>query len=192
MNVRKLALNLVLLVIVLAMSFYLYKIIQDPIAFDNARTKRRDAAITRLLQVKEAQFAYKDKTGGFAKNWDALLNTIKNDSIAVISIIGNPDDLAEDSTAVVIYDTTYALIFDKYFDADFPIDSLPYVPYTGGEKFKIDAGVIEISQARIKVPVFEVSVTEEVLLKGLNPEFIDKSKDLTLGSMTEGTYNGNW
>lgn len=192
MNVRKLAVNLVLLVIVVAMSFYLYKIIQDPIAFDNARKKRREAAIERLRLVKEAQFAYKDKTGGFAKTWDNLLNTIKYDSIAVVSIIGNPDDLAEDSTAVVIYDTSYALIFDKYFDKDFPIDSLPYVPYTGGEKFKIDAGVIEISQARIKVPVFEVSVNEEVLLKGLNKEYIDKSKDLTLGSMTEGNYNGNW
>lgn len=192
MNVGKLVLNLVLLVIVVAMSFYLYKIIQDPIAFDKARTKRRDAAIERLGQVKAAQFAYKDKTGGFAKNWDALLNTIKYDSIAVISIEGNPDDLAEDSTAVVIYDTSYAPIFDKYFSADFPIDSLPYVPYTGGEKFKIDAGVIEVSSARIKIPVFEVSVSEEVLLKGLNPEFIDKSKDLVLGSMTEGTYNGNW
>lgn len=192
MNVRKLVVNLVLLVVVAAMSFYLYKIIQDPIAFENARNKRRDAAIERLGQIKAAQFAYKDKTGGFAKNWDALVNTIKYDSIAVISIIGNPDDLAEDSTAVVIYDTAYAPIFSKYFNADFPVDSLPYVPYTGGSKFNINAGVIEISSSRIEIPVFEVSVTEEVLLKGLNEEFIDKSKDLVLGSMTEGTYNGNW
>ena len=92
MNAGKLVLNLVLLVIVVAMSFYLYKIIQDPIAFDNARKKRREAAIERLRLVKEAQFAYKDKTGGFAKTWDDLLNTIKYDSIAVVSIIGNPDD----------------------------------------------------------------------------------------------------
>lgn len=192
MNTGKLVLNIILGLAVIALTFYLYKIIQDPIQFEKSKTKRYDKAIERLEVVKRAQFAYKDKTGKFAQNWNALITTLKNDSIAEVKITGNPDDLEADSTLVVTYDTTMISLKDKYFSDGYPLDSIQYIPYSGGKTFNINAGEIEVGAARIKVPVFEVSVDEETLLSGLSEDYMDRSKTLQLGSMSEATYNGNW
>lgn len=186
----KLIINTVLALVIVGMAYFLFRIIQDPIVFDRAKTKRFEATKERLREVKKAQMAYRDLTGGFAKSWDALIGAIKNDSIMKVKIIGNPDLAAEDSTVVVIRDTTYVPMLTEYFSADYPVDSLQYVPYTNGKKFKIDAGKITIS--RVEVPVFEVKIEEKVLLEGLNPDYINPYYELGVGSMTEANYNGNW
>lgn len=186
----KLIINTVLALVIVGMAYFLFRIIQDPIVFERGKTQRFEATKERLREVKRAQMAYRDLTGGFAKTWEDLIGSIKNDSIMKIKITGNPDLAAEDSTEVVIRDTMFVPMLTEYFSADYPIDSLQYIPFSNGKKFSIDAGKITVS--RVEVPVFEVKVEEKVLLEGLNPGYIDPYNTLAVGSMTEASYNGNW
>lgn len=191
MSTGKLILNVVLIIGVLALTFLLYKSIEEPITVDNARSKRQPATHARLLEIKKAQMAYLESKGKFASSFDSLLYALKNDSVAEIKIVGNPDLLEEDSTAVVLYDTTYiSLLARAYNNPDYNVDSLPYVPFTGGKTFNIEAKTID--EGGQKVPVFEVSVTEKVMLHDQVQKYVSKDVVWKIGSLLEARYDGNW
>jgi len=169
-----LVLRIVLVVAVVGLGFWLYRIIKDPIEAQNRAEKRKGIVIQRLKQVREAQFAYKDIHGKYADNWDSLMNTVKNGKFTLVKTIGDPND----TTIQVQRDTSYVPVADSLF-ANYTVDSLPYAPLTG-KKFKIDADVID--QRGVSVPVFEVKDVQE----------ITPGKTLTLGSLSEANINGNW
>lgn len=191
MSIGKLILNIVLAISVLALTFLLYKSIEEPISVEKARSKRTPATFERLLEIKKAQMAYLEAKGKFAGSFDSLVYVIKNDSVPEIKIIGNPDLLEADSTAVVTYDTSYVRLIVKAFNnPNYSLDSLKYIPYTGGKQFELKAGTIE--ELGRKVPVFEASVNETVMLHDQVQKYVDKEKVWKVGSMTEARYDGNW
>ena len=71
-------------------------------------------------------------------------------------------------------------ILDSLFHENYPIDSIGYVPFGDGIKFKLSAGTI--NKSKINVPVFEAR----------DPKPYDPTDPLTIGSMTEAHLNGNW
>jgi len=186
----KLILNIGLLVVIAGLSYYLYKIIQEPIIFEKEKKVRYDATVQRLKDIRAAELAYKDKYGKFTKDFNALVNSMKNDSFPEVKIIGNPDD----TTQVVSYDTTMVLLSSRAaFAEGFVIDSLPFIPYTHGDRFTLDAG--EIEKNKVKIQVFEAMAEEPKFLKDLKEEYdkyINDKGYLTVGSMSEGTLSGNW
>lgn len=191
MNTGKLILNIVLALGVLGLTFMLYKSIEEPISVENARSKRTPATFDRLLEIKKAEMAFLEAKGHFAGDFDSLIYVIKHDSVPEIKIIGNPDLLEEDSTAVVTYDTSYVRLIVKAFnDPHYNLDSLKYIPYTGGKKIDLKAGTIE--ELGRKVPVFEASVAETVMLHDQVQKYVDREKLWKVGSMTEAKYDGNW
>ena len=186
MNVAKLVINLVLFIAVVFLSFKLYSIIQDPIKFEKKKDQREIVVIKKLLEIKKAQMAYRDLNGEFAKDWGTLIQTIERDSMPEIKIIGNPDD----STIVTVYDTVLVPLKTKVFPQGYDLKQLSVIPFSGGEKFKMGTDKIDVN--RVKISVFEVSAAQSQYLKEMNPKYIDNSKSLTLGSLTEGRYTGNW
>lgn len=191
MSTGKLILNIILGIGVVALTFLLYKSIEEPISVENARGKRTSATFERLLEIKKAQMAYLEAKGQFAGSFDSLVYVIKHDSVPEIKIVGNPDLLEEDSTAVVTYDTSYVRLIVKAFnDPNYKLDSLKYIPYTGGKQFELKAGTIE--ELGRKVPVFEASVNETVMLHDQVQKYVDKERVWKVGSMTEARYDGNW
>ena len=194
MNVKLIS-NIVLTIVVVALSFWLYKIIREPIVFEREKKVRFDKTIERLKQVRTAQLAYKDAKGKFAKSFDELIKGIKYDSLTVIKAIGEvPDSLTEAQAVergIVIRDTFYEPLLGRTFpQGNVDIDSLQYIPYSNGTKFNIDAG--EIKKNNVMIQVFEVSAPEPEVLKGLNEKYIDQNHEIRVGSMTEATYTGNW
>lgn len=191
MKIGKLIINAVLLVGVVVLSYLLYKSIEEPIAVQTARDKREPLVQERLLDIKKAQMVYLEKYGKFAENFDILVKAVKTDSVAEIKIVGNPDLLEVDSTAVVEYDTMYISFMERAFNTiAYPADSLPFVPYTGGKKFHIQTGTI--TEANAKIPVFEVSITEKEMLHDKDQKYVSGDKVWKVGSMTEARYDGNW
>ncbi len=190
----KLIANIVLSVVIVILGFWLFKIIQEPIIFQREKKVREDATVQRLKDIRTAQMAYRDAKGKFAKNFDDLVRTIKYDSIPVILAIGEaPDSLTEAEAAlrgIITRDTTFERILTRTFSEKYPVDSLPYIPFTNKVKFNIDAG--EITKNNVKIQVFEVGAAESMILEGLNEKFIDYNRNIKVGSMTEGTYTGNW
>ena len=78
------------------------------------------------------------------------------------------------------------------FADGFSADSLKYIPFAGGDEFKIQAGVIE--KNKVKVNVFEVSTTLEKAFRGLESknEAVKLTDLIKVGSMNEPITTGNW
>ena len=118
--------------------------------------------------------------------------------------IGSLDDSAAVAEGRVSRDTVSVCVRDSLFKrAGFVLDSLCYVPFTNGrEKFDLAAGELQTG-SKVIVQVFEASVTNKVLLAGLNHQEIvnlddvarqlDRFPGLKVGSLKEATNNaGNW
>lgn len=157
-----------------------------PINFNEQKDIRYKEVIQKLKEIRTAQMAYKEVKGSFAKNFDDLLYVIKNEKLMLVKVVGNPDD----TTQVIRRDTLYVPVRDSLFAPAYRVDSLPYIPFGNGEKFSIDAG--EIERGKVRVQVFEVRASNEIILNGLDEKYYDKKKGLQVGSMTEPIYTGNF
>lgn len=192
MKIAKIGVGLVLWLVVAGLGYYLYTIIQEPVLFKQSYEKKHAATTNRMYDIKSAQAYYLKANGKYAKNLDDLIHSIKNDIITEVVINGNPDD----TTQVATYDTLRYTIHEdiskkELFKATRNIDSLKYIPFSGGsEVFDYQSDVIK--QQRVDVPVYEVSAPKAKYLKGLKQEYVADKDDLVLGSVSEPTERANW
>ena len=191
----KIGIQAALFAIAIVLAYFIYIGVQNKIDFRDMAQQRREVVQERLENVRDAQKKFKHEKGRYAANFPELINFVQNDSLTIIKAIGNvPDSLTEVQAVemgIVIRDT--ALIpASSIFAVGFAADSLKYVPFAGGDEFKIQAGVIE--KNKVKVNVFEVSTTLEKAFKGLKTknEAVKLSDEIKVGSMTEPITTGNW
>jgi hypothetical protein len=169
--------RILLVLISVILVVLIYRSIKEPIDWKKEKERRYARVIERLKDIRMAQMAYRAEKGEYADNFDSLIYFIKNGHFTVVKQIGDP----EDTLAIVIRDTTYVPVRDSLFkDKLHLIDSLPYVPFGEGARFKMSAGKIE--KGNVMVNVFEVVDT-----KPFDPNHV-----LKVGSMTEPTNAGNW
>jgi hypothetical protein len=206
--------QIILAIAILVLAYFVYESIMNPIRFKKAKDIRERAAITRLIDIREAQKAYKDVKLQYTDNFDSLIYFLRTDSFEITKAIGTiPEELIDElgslskardealKRGLIRRETTKISVMDSLFGRNFAVDSLRHVPYTDGVTFDMEAGEFE-TPSNLKVRVVEVSVLYEDLLKGLDPQLvvnyayerekITKFPGLKLGSMTEGTLTGNW
>ena len=133
--------------------------------------------IKRLTEIKEAQFAYKDAYGSFAKDFDSLIYGLKNGKIAEVKQVG---EYTEEEANNVQIDTLYVPITEKLKDKVQNFDSLRYVPHSNKVKFELNAG--KINRNGVEIQVFEAK----------DPKPYNKKKTLRIGSMVDAVFTGNW
>jgi len=176
---------------ILAVGYFLYRTIQEPIEFNSAKEIRYDDVQQKLTYIKDLQLAYKDVHGRFSGTFDSLAIFVQQDSMKITKVIGDPDQLDEYGKPVpVTYEISKIPAKDSLMNPNFDITTLDLLPNVEGEKFDIAASIIE--KGRVMVPVFEVSATNAQILKGLQKKYIDQTVVRKVGSMTEPNYNGNW
>ena len=192
----KLIINLILLALAGILVWALISSIQEPIAFGDERTRREDAVVNRLKEVRTAQQLYRDVTGaGFAKTFDELESTLKNGRIPIVSVFGDVDDPNFDG--VIRYDTTFVSARDSINTLGINIDSLRYVPYSGRKEFTLRADTTVYQST--KVDVVEVKTQ----YKDFMGPFADKrfsrydqnydpDKPLKFGNMNSPSLSGSW
>ena len=190
--------------VIVGLSYLVYNSITGKIAFEDETKRRRDIVIERLEDIRIAQLAYKSANEKYAKNFDQLLDFVKQDSFQVIKALGTVPDTLTDSAAVemgiVTRDTVFLSVKDSIYSKSylkdhkvaFYIDSLPYIPFGGGSVFDIDAG--EVEKGKVNVQVFEVFARYKHIYLGLDTEneSIDIEDGLKVGSMDEPSTSGNW
>ncbi|PLW99739.1 MAG: hypothetical protein C0594_16715 [Marinilabiliales bacterium] len=211
----KYVIQLVLVVVIVVLAYLAYESIARPIRFEEAKNERYSEVIQRLKDIRTAQTAYKDQKGVYADNFDELISFVKNDSLRVPRKIGLCPDTLTDQMAVeiglavtnlkpgetpddilamgkILRDTVKMPMLDTLFDPGYQIDSIRYIPFSGGEEFKIGAGVVETG-SKVKVKVFEAVAKNSQILKGLDKDFFKPSDELRVGSLIEATNGaGNW
>ena len=204
--------QIVLVIVALGLAYLIYRSIQDPIEFERARESRYEATIQRLKDIRKAQLAFKDVYGRFTGSWDTLIDFIKHDSIRNVRKVGELTDsmieagLTERKAlqrGLIIRDTIRVSVIESLFDGSFDPEKLRYVPVPDTTvEFVLGATSITTGSG-IKVPVFEARAHNNLILKGLDRQYVinineqrrlnEKYPGLKVGSLTETVNNaGNW
>lgn len=185
--------KIVLFIIIIVLAYFVVESFMKNVRFDKELDRRSDVVIDRLKDIRTAQFTFKTIHDSYAPDFDTLIDFLKTGEIPVVRIIPDPEDTTFTKT---INDTiAYVLVKDSLFNhkgPNFKIEELSIIPFSGGQKFIMNAG--EIEKGKVNVDVFEAIAPKEVYLKGLNKELIARESvtDLKVGSMEEPTTDGNW
>lgn len=200
-----------LFILVVILSFLVWRSIREPIEFNRQKEKRYKAVIQKLKDIRSVQLAYMHVNHRFTDNFDTLVHFVKTGYIPVVKALGSvPDTLSEAEALrmkLIVRDTLFVKVADSLFEQGYPVDSLPFVPFCKGERFKMKAGFLKVgsknSETTIQLPVFEAKVANRILLKGLDEQLrinlddeminLGKYPGLQLGSLeTIVNHSGNW
>jgi hypothetical protein len=192
----RIVINIVLLIATVGLVYLLYSSIQEPIEFKKERTRREEAVIARLMNIRTAQEAFRDITGGFANSFDTLKQVLTNGKFKIIKVIGDPDD--PNFTGVIEYDTLFQPALDSIKALGIELDSLPIVPFTAGQQqFEINADTLTFQGTLVQV--VEVKTQRKFFMgKFASKAYAkyDKAYDpesyLKFGNMSQPNLSGNW
>ncbi len=223
----KIILEIVLAFAAVALVYFLVASIQKPVKFDKELAARSQVGIQRLKDIRTLQVAFKSATGHFTADMDSLITYYNEGKMDIVMQIGSNDDsLAVANTAAVkkknrkitpeqlmeLYRQGQALVFsvttqipvkDTLFHnrPDFCVDSLAFIPFSGGQKVEMEAIVKTVSG--VQVPLFEARMPYRALCVGMDNQLrINKDEEmrnmnryegLQVGSITAPNNNaGNW
>lgn len=208
----KIVIQILLFIVAVVLSYFIYQSIQRPIDFEKAKDARYDATIERLKEIRKAQLAYKDVYGRFTGSWDTLINFVENDSVRNVRKFGELTDSMIEANitekkaiqmGLIIRDTIKESVHDALFGKSYDAKQLKYVPVPDTTaEFHLGATVITTGSG-IDVPVFEAKVHNNVVLSRLDRQLVinlnaqartnEKYPGLKVGSLTETINNaGNW
>jgi hypothetical protein len=205
--------QILFVLIIIVLGYLIVESIMEPIRFNQDVEQRESATISRLIDIREAQKAYKDLYKTYTGSFDTLISFCDTGTFPVVKAIGEiPEEWLEElgfekarekalKEGVISRETTKIPVMDSLFGVGYAIDSLRYVPYTEGVTFKMESGEI-LTSSNLLVQVVEVSVLYDELLVGMDPQLIVNYKDermkivgfegVKFGSLEEGTLTGNW
>ena len=230
-KVTKIVAQVLLLVAIGGLIFWLYSNIMSPVKFNKEKDIRKEVAVQRLKDIRTLEVAYKSVNGKFNSSIDSLKQFYENGQMEIVMQIGSMDDSlavanteaikkanrnlkADQLTAklqeayeagknVVFSTVTKVPVRDTLFRdrADFCIDSLKYIPFSGKEPVQIESAVKMVSG--VPVPLFEARMPYRLLLKGMNNQLrinldaeqrdLNRYEGLQVGSITTPNNNaGNW
>ncbi|MBL7966901.1 MAG: hypothetical protein JNK09_07855 [Prolixibacteraceae bacterium] len=208
----KTVIQIVLIAIVVALSFWLYTSVEKPLDFEKEKKDRYEATIARLKDIRKAELAYKDVHGKFTGSWDTLINFVKTGKIPLVRKIGMLTDSMIEAgwtekqalkEGKIIRDTVRVSVLDTIFGKGYKIDEIKFVPVKDTvAQFHLGATLITTGSG-IKVPVFEAKVHNNTILVNLDRQMIinlneskrtnGKYPGLKVGSLEETNNNaGNW
>ena len=226
-KIVKIIVEILLAVLAVVLVWLIYASIMKPVNFNKEKAAREEVAIQRLKDIRTIEVAFKSVTNHFTADPDSLIDFFNNGKMDVVMQIGSQDDsLAVANTAAVrkknrkitneelleLYRQGQPLVFsistplavkDTLFGGreGFVIDSITYIPFSGGKRVEMDAIVKMVSG--VQVPLFEARMPYDDLLKGLNRQLIvnlkadrenqNKYEGLQVGSVSAPNNNaGNW
>lgn len=194
---KKLALNLLLVVAIAGLAFICYRSIMDPIEFSEKRSAREKDIIARLIDIRTAQIEYRNThNGAYTDNFDTLITYIKSAQMPIIMKEGELNDeqlergLTEEKVLEMIAkaektnkwadidkeglrnfrrDTTWISLMDTIYGKNFNADSLRYVPYSNGVQFEM-ATSCDTTKSGSAQWLFEARTPYETYLTGINDQ----------------------
>ena len=205
--------QILFVLVIIVLGYLIVESIMEPIRFNQEVEVRERATINRLIDIREAQKAYKDVYKKYTGSFDTLIAFVDTGNFTVVKAIGDIpeewlDELGFDKArekalkeGVISRENTHVPVLDSLFSPGFPTDSLRYVPYTEGVTFNMTSGEL-LTSSNLVVQVVEASCLYDDLLNGMDKQLVVNYKDerqkivgfegVKFGSMEEGTLTGNW
>ena len=201
----KTVINLVLAACAIGLVYICYGSIMGPINFDETKKAREKEIIARLIDIRKAQQEYRTlHQGAYTDNFDSLIDFVKTAKLPFIMKVGTLTDdqlnngMTEKKAMEIINkakrtnkwdevekeglqnfrrDTMWVAVMDTIFAKGFNPDSLPYVPYGNGAKFKL-AIRKDTTKAGAPLNLFQAQVAYDVYLGDLNHQELVNLKDV--------------
>lgn len=228
-KIWKIVIELVLLVAILGLVYAIYNSIMQPVNFNKQKAQRENVAIQRLKDIRTLQVAYKGVSGKFVSTVDSLCDFYNNGKMKIVMQVGSEDDslamvhtqavkkqLGNKVTGAQLYDLFLKGDTDLVFSVEtevpvkdtlflnrpnFCVDSLKYIPFSGGEKVQMES--VNRMVSGVNVPLFEARMPWKSILKGLDNQLRinldaqckdqNRYEGLQVGSVTTPNNNaGNW
>jgi len=205
--------QILFVLIIIVLGYLIVESIMEPIRFNKEVDIREKATINRLIDIREAQKAYKDVYKKYTGSFDTLIAFVDTGSFIVTKAIGDiPEDWLDEmgfekarekalNEGIISREAITVPVLDSLFGPQFALDSLRFVPYTEGVTFTMTAGQL-LTSSNLTVQVVEAYTMFDDLLNGLDRQLIANYKDermkivgfegVKFGSMEEGTLTGNW
>ncbi len=187
---------------ILVLIYFIYQSVMEPVKFNKDVEHRSEIAIDRLKSIRTLQEAYKSEHGRFLSTADSLIDFYRNGEITIIRRIGSMDDSVAVAQKRVRRDTLKFMVKDTLLKGyDHIIDSIAFIPYSGGERVQMESVVKKVSG--VMIPLFEATMPYDLLLKGLDRQLIVNLKaekedlnqypGLKVGDINNPNNNaGNW
>ena len=143
--------SLVLVAIIAFLAYALFVSIKEPILFENFKNERKDKVVNKLKDIRQAQEIYRLVTGEFAPTFDTLTQVLKNDSIKIVTIFGDKDDInsTEEFKEIISFKSALDSLMSR--TPDINLDSLSYVPYANGSQFSMTADTMTYQSTLVSV-----------------------------------------
>ena len=207
---KKILLQIILLVAIGALVWWLYSLFNTPLEFERIRKEREAKVVERLKDIRTAQRAYRNKYLKFTPSFDSLIAFVQKDSLTFERAIGAEDDSVAVAEGRVHREQFHVAVKDtiELFSLGGDINNLRYIPgsveATGSlQQFQMDTASIE-TESRVVVPVLEVFAKYPTFLGDLDKQELINFRDyqvntlnradgLKVGSLTATTNEaGNW
>ncbi|MBR6698679.1 MAG: hypothetical protein IKL71_01485 [Bacteroidaceae bacterium] len=211
----KKTINAVLAVCALILAVLCWRSIQDDINFDKEVAYREALVKAKLLQIKDAEEAYKQQhhEGAYCADWDVLTEFVRNGRLPVVIKEGVLSDeqmekgLTEAKAAAIINggdakaiaeyklegfrrDTIWVSLIDSLYKGQaFNVDSLRYIPFAEGDTFEIIACPNTTKSGAI-IQVMECNAPISSYLKGMGKLGDRMIKNTNIESEETGRYAG--
>ncbi len=223
----KILCHIVLIALCVFLAWRIVASVMEPVNFNKEKDARQAVAVQRLKDIRTLQEAYKSVNGKFTADFDSLAMFYNTGKMEIVMQVGSMDDsLAVANTEALKkknrritpqemyarYQAGENLVFsikneipvrDTVFHSrpDFVIDSLRYIPFSGGQEVEMDAVVKTVSG--VQVPLFEAKMPYKKLLKGMDNQLrinldaerraANSYEGLQVGSISAPNNNaGNW
>ena len=182
--------------------YLLVQSVMKPVRFNKNVADRETIAIQRLKDIRTLQVAFKAEYGRFLPTTDSLVDFYRNGVITIVRQVGSMDDSLAVAQKKVFRDSVKVNVRDTLLKNRVnTIDSLNFIPYSGGKRIQIESVVKVVSG--VNVPLFEATMPYDDLLKGLDRQLVVNLKaekedmgryaGLKVGSVTQPNNNaGNW
>ncbi len=199
---KKILIIVVLPIIIIVLGYLIYRSVQEPVVFERNRKARESVCIERLKDIRTLQVAYKSKYNKFTSDLDSLVYFYNNEQITIVRQIGSMDDSVAVAQKRVFRDSIQIAVRDTLLKRPgFVIDSVTYIPFSGGKKMLMKALIARVSG--VDVPLFEASAPYDYLLLGLERQLVvnlNSDRDISgrypglkVGSIDAPNNNaGNW
>jgi hypothetical protein len=205
--------QILFVLIIIVLGYLIVESIMEPIRFNQEVDSRERATIDRLIDIREAQKAYKDVYKKYTSSFDTLIAFVDTGSFTLVKAEGDiPEDWLDEmgfdkarekalKEGIISREPIQVPVLDSLFNPGFSTDSLRYVPFTEGVTFVMNAGKL-LTSSNLTVQVVETFCLYDDLLNEMDRQLVVNYKDermkivgfegVKFGSMEEGTLTGNW
>lgn len=203
--------QLILALVIIGLSFYIYKLIATPIKFENEQKVREAAVIERIKDIRTAERQFKSKYQRFTASFDTLINFVLTETMEGERKIVDEDDSVAMAQLKRLkkknIETFTFSVKDSLFKhlSEKDVRDLRYIPFTDNQtEFILEAGIIN-TESKIVIPTVEcrapyIAFLDTVAYRQEIINLIDNDMNnrnrypgIKFGSMESGNNEaGNW